>query len=106
VDAAFMSVLAFATAPWVVAALYLLLRDGYYPVTWLANLLASSVLYLCGGLLWNVDWTAGRGLGFAFTAERWPPGDSAATFRRVLGPALLLMGLVSAMILQLLWLAR
>jgi hypothetical protein len=136
VDVAFMSVLAFATAPWVVAALYrgtrarrpgaemfvalcvglfsaswsydfyLLLRDGYYPVTWFANLLASSVLYLCGGLLWNLDWTPERGPGFAFTAERWPPGDSAATFRRVLGPALLLMGLVSGMILLLLWLAR
>jgi hypothetical protein len=34
---------------------YLWMRDGHYPVTWWANLLASSVLYLCAGLFWNLD---------------------------------------------------
>ncbi len=136
VDAAFMSALAFAGAPWVVAVsyreaqarrlsaemfvalcvglfsaswsydLYLLLRDGYYPVTWFANLLASSVLYLAAGLFWNLDWTSERGLHFAFTVEPWPSSASTAAFRRVRGPAFLFMALVTAMILLLLWLSR
>jgi hypothetical protein len=41
--------------------LYLLLRDGSYPVTWLANLFASSLLYLSAGLFWNLHWTARTG---------------------------------------------
>jgi hypothetical protein len=75
-----MSVLAFTTAPWVVGTLYLgvqrrvswahvyiaiclwlfsaswsydlylVIRDGAYPNTWLANLFASSVLYMRWGL--------------------------------------------------------
>jgi len=106
VDAAFMSTLTFSTAPWVVgtffratlrgfdgfrtfiaAALwlfsaswsydvYLLIRDGYYPVTWWANLVASSVLYFAGGLFWNLDWNAARGWTFGFTEEGWPPIES------------------------------
>ena len=102
VDATFMSVLTFLTAPWVVGTLYLalhckrswvhayvamclwlfssswsydlylLLREGYYPLTWLPNLFASSVLYLSAGLLWNLDWREGRGVVFAFTQDGWP----------------------------------
>jgi hypothetical protein len=125
VDASFMSVLTFATAPWVVGTLflaarrtvdgvtvfiaalvwlfsaswsydlYLWIRDGYYPVTWWGNLIASSVLYLAGGLFWNLDWTPDRGWSFAFTEEGWPQAGSGGSFRKVLLPALLFMGLIS-----------
>lgn len=133
VDAGFMSVLTFCTAPWAVGAiyrtvkrslpwrqafvaaclwlfsaswsydLYLLLRDGRYPLTWAANLFASSMLYLCGGLFWSLDWTAGRGFGFAFMERDWPAPGSGADFRRVLWPALLFMLLVGGLILSFLW---
>jgi len=132
-DALFMSVLAFTTAPWVVGTLYglavgrsawtdayaatcvglfsaswsydiyLFARDGEYPVTWLANLLASSVLYLCAGIFWSLDWRPGTGMVFAFTQPDWPRPSAAGVFRRIALPAGLLMGLVSAMILYLLW---
>ncbi|MGH7863984.1 MAG: hypothetical protein ACREQB_03270 [Candidatus Binataceae bacterium] len=102
VDGLFMSILCFATAPWVVATLYfavqkkaridelylavcawlfsaswsydlyLVLRDGRYPDTWLANLFASSVIYICAGLFWNLEYRAGRGVIFSFMREGWP----------------------------------
>jgi hypothetical protein len=101
IDAAFMSVLAFMTAPWVLGILYqgirhqvkkrqffvacclwmvsvswsydgyLLWRDGVYPATWSVNILASSVLYVCAGLLWNLDHRIGRGLTFSFLETVW-----------------------------------
>ncbi len=131
VDALFMSVLAFTTAPWAVGVvyrtlrgrerraetyvavcmwlfaaswsydLYLLLRDGYYPVTWWANLVASSVLYLAAGLFWNLAWTSARGAFFAFTEAAWPDASlpTTAPFSRVMVPALCVMLLVGLMIL-------
>ena len=132
VDSVFMSALVFATAPWVVGRLfravrrrfegsvvfiavvlwlfsaswsydgYLLLRDGYYPVTWWANLVASSVLYLAAGLFWNLDWTE-RGWSFGFTEEEWPRRQSAGSFRQVLLPACLFMALVAAMTILFAW---
>lgn len=136
VDALFMSVLAFATAPWAVGALYrairgalpreqafvalcvwlfsaswsydlyLLARDGYYPVTWLANLFASSLLYLAAGLFWSLQWTAETGMTFAFTDPRWPRGPVGSAFGKVSWAALLFMALVTAMILPFLWWGR
>jgi hypothetical protein len=133
-DAGFMSVLAFYTAPWAIGTLYrrlrgesstrqsfvalcvwlfsaswsydlyLLIRDGYYPLTWWANLGASSVLYLSAGLFWNLDWRPGRGLTFAFTEQSWPSPFGAAPFSRVVWPALLLMTMVSLMITSFLFL--
>jgi len=106
-DATFMSVLCFVTAPWVVGVLYmrtqgrvswvetyvavcawlfsaswlydlyLLLRDGFYPHTWHANLLASSVIYLSAGLFWNLDWQPGRGVVFGFLEPNWPAAPHA-----------------------------
>jgi len=94
VDASFMSILAYATAPWAVGTLYLairgkamaakiyvaicismfsaswsydlylILRDGAYPDTWFPNIFASSVLYVSAGLLWNLEWKEGRGVIF------------------------------------------
>lgn len=102
VDALFMSLFCYATAPWVVAlpyrALrrqvsareawigvvawlfsvswsydgYLLLRDGVYPVTWWPNLLASSVIYTGAGLFWHLEWQPGRGVIFSFMRADWP----------------------------------
>ncbi len=94
VDAAFMSVLAFATA-------YLLFRDGFYPVTWWANLVASSVLYLTAGLFWSLAWSPVAGGMFAFTQEGWPyaPVTTTVAFRRIVWPALWFMLVVGIMIL-------
>jgi hypothetical protein len=102
VDGAFMSILCFATAPWVVGVLYLrargragwtecyvatcawlfsaswsydiylVWRDGIYPATWLPNLFASSLIYLCAGLFWNLEWQPGRGVIFSFMNADWP----------------------------------
>ncbi len=133
VDALFMSVLAFTTAPWTVGALYrviqrklpvqqgfvaccvwmfsaswsydlyLLVRDGFYPGTWLANLLASSLLYLSAGLFWSLQWTVETGITFAFTYPDWPQQPTDSPFGKIFWAALLFMGLVSAMVLPLLW---
>lgn len=101
VNSLFMSVLTFLTSPWVTGILflslknryfdrktlfaiclwmfsaswsydlYLLLRDGEYPITWLPNIFASSVLYFNAGLLWNLDWRSGRGVTFSFLEKDW-----------------------------------
>lgn len=132
VDASFMSLLAFTSAPWTVGTmygvatrtrswrqgyvaacvwlfsaswsydLYLFLRDGYYPVTWLANLAASSVLYICAGLFWSLDWSPARGMTFAFTEPGWPQPPVQGAFGKILVPAVLFMALVAGMILYLL----
>jgi len=102
VDGFFMSVLCYTMAPWVVATLfytvrrkarldevyvavcawlfsaswsydmYLVWRDGDYPVTWFANLFASSVIFISAGLFWNLEYRAGRGVIFSFMRESWP----------------------------------
>lgn len=128
-DAAVMAVLTYLTAPWVLGVffrgiggrerystlfaaaclwlfsaswfydLYLLLKDGYYPITWLPNLFASSILYICAGLMWNLDWREGRGVIFAFMVDDWPNPRSTVPFKKVVWFALPLMILVAAMIL-------
>ncbi|HXF65089.1 MAG TPA: hypothetical protein VNK67_00115 [Burkholderiales bacterium] len=132
-DAAFMSVLTYLTAPWAVGAiylslrgrlpafqayaaacawlfsaswsydLYLLLRDGHYPGTWLPNLFASSVLYVAAGLLWNLDWRAGKGVVFAFTEPGWPAPPEAGAFRRIVWYALPFMIIAAVAILSFVW---
>jgi len=128
-DAAFMAILTFLTAPWSVGALYLalrgrsglrqawvaaclwmfsaswsydlylLLRDGEYPNTWLPNIPASSVLYCSAGLLWNLDWRPGRGATFSFQEPDWPHMAPAADFSRVVWVALPFMAVAGACIL-------
>jgi len=123
-----MSALAFATAPWAVATLYssirgrvswqrpyiavciwmfsaswsydlyILLRDGDYPLTWFSNIFASSVLYASAGLMWNLDWREGRGVVFAFTEPGWPPVADRRGVNRILWFALPFIALVAAMI--------
>jgi hypothetical protein len=114
VDGFFMSVLCYATAPWVVGVLhgalratrrldelyvalcawlfsaswsydlYLVLRDGRYPDTWAANLFASSVIYLAAGLFWNLEFRPGRGVIFSFMREGWPSPGPALAPWRLL----------------------
>jgi hypothetical protein len=123
-----MSVLTFATAPWAVGILYLairrkveilqvyvaiciwmfsaswsydlylVLRDGAYPITWLPNIFASSVLYVSSGLLWNLEWKEERGVVFGFMEPGWPEVTDTRMFRRIMWFALPFMVLAAAMI--------
>ncbi|TNF99525.1 MAG: hypothetical protein EP297_05410 [Gammaproteobacteria bacterium] len=102
VDALFMSVLTYLTAPWVIGVLYqgikgkqplsviyiaiccwlfsaswsydlyILLRDGMYPITWWTNLQLSSILYICAGMMWNLEYWPGTGVKFGFMRDEWP----------------------------------
>lgn len=125
VDAAFMSVMTFVTAPWVVGTiylfirrsvgfqslyvalclwmfsaswsydLYLLVRDGSYPFTWLPNLFASSVLYLAAGLLWNLEWRDAEGVVLSCTRPGWPSRPANPAFGKVFWFALPFMAIAS-----------
>lgn len=128
IDALVMSVLTFLTAPWAVGVLYLalkrqvsplhvyiaacvwmfsvswfydvyiLLRNGYYPPTWLANIVLSSILYFAAGLMWNLQRVPGRGVVFGFMAPGWPEPGNEIGFGRVAWFALPIMLLVTMMI--------
>jgi len=124
-DASYMALLTFLTAPWAlgvffralrgrrdpvelyVAAcawmfstswsydLYYLIRLGFYPPSWAANIGASAILYGCAGLFWNLDWRAGRGVTFSFLEAEWPSAGTGGHFTRVLGYATGFMALVT-----------
>lgn len=128
-DAFFMSVLTYFTAPWAIGVLYnvlkgklkpsqafvafclwmfsaswsydlyLILRDGKYPVTWSSNIFASSVLYISAGLFWSLDWIQGRGVTFAFIENNWPYCTSMRAFSKIVPYMLPFMILVSFLIL-------
>ena len=112
-DGFFMSVLCYTTSPWVVGVLYQarrrraridevyiavcawlfsaswsydlyqLWRHGYYPITWHANLFASSLIYLCAGLFWNLEYVPGRGTIFSFMQEDWPSRPRSSSVWRL-----------------------
>jgi hypothetical protein len=128
VTGGYMSALAFATAPWslgvlyrfvrgwvapaaaFVAAcvwmfsaswsydLYIWLRDGVYPDTWLPNIPASSCLYAAAGLFWSLETRGGR-MVFAFTRRDWFDPSADRRFRAVALPACLLMAFPAASVL-------
>jgi len=128
IDASFMSVLTFLTAPWAVGTLYLALKrrarvthvfiaacvwmlsvswaydvyilliNGYYPPTWLPNIMLSSILYFAAGLMWNLQRREGRGVVFGFMEPDWPDPDRELGFRQVVWFALPIMILVTLMI--------
>ncbi|MBN2493647.1 MAG: hypothetical protein JXR96_03560 [Deltaproteobacteria bacterium] len=128
-DAAFMSLLTFTTAPWAVGTLYrgvlgrlparqifpaavvwmfatswsydlyILLRDGVYPMTCWSNIVLSSMLYAGGGLLWSLDWSEGQGVFFAFTRPDWPRLSDRRAFGRIFWYALPFMLGAAAMML-------
>lgn len=50
---------------------YLLWRDGAYTSRWWSNLVLSPVIYLCAGLLMNLE-SRGSGVGLACTRSNWP----------------------------------
>jgi hypothetical protein len=125
-DALFMSVFTFLSAPWAVGTiflgirrrvppgeiyaalcawmfsaswsydLYLVLRDGYYPETWFANIFASSVLYISAGLMWNLEWREQRGVIFGFMREDWPVAGDAQHFSKIMWFAVPFMVLAAA----------
>lgn len=100
-DGGMMATLTYLTAPWSIGAIfravkkktrarhafvaivcwlvsaswcydaYLWWRDGQYPRSWLGNLAASTVLYACAGLFWNVAYEKDRGVVFAFMRDDW-----------------------------------
>jgi len=58
---------------------YLLLRDGVYTHRWLGNLMLSPTIYICAGLVTNLELRDGK-LAFAFTRSDWPrPAPTTAT---------------------------
>jgi hypothetical protein len=79
--------------------LYILIRDGAYPPSWLANGCASSILYSLAGLLWSLDWIPGRGPTLCFLHEPWPRDTPTRTSFRVLIAALPIVVLVAALML-------
>ena len=110
-DSIVISILTYALAPWSVAVLfrnlrekifgqemfaaccffwipcwaydlYILLRDGFYPPTWLSNLVLSGGITVCAGLFWNLYWSEKTGLTFAFMLQHWPPAEKTP-FRKV-----------------------
>jgi hypothetical protein len=127
IDAAFMAILTYLTAPWCVGILYrelklgapsiysyiavclwmfsaswsydlyLLMRDGYYPITWWSNIFASSILYLCAGLFWSLEHRAGRGVTFNFLESVWFAAEPQS-FKRLVLFALPFMTLVTVLI--------
>jgi hypothetical protein len=124
-DAFFMAVLTYLTAPWSIGALYkvirrelqikqaivaiciwmftaswsydlyILLRDGAYPITWYSNIFASSVLYILAGMFWNLDWIKGKGIIFSFMEKDWPAVSSDSVFTKILCIAVPIMMLVT-----------
>ncbi|MBI4815534.1 MAG: hypothetical protein HY791_04725 [Deltaproteobacteria bacterium] len=68
--------------------LYILFRDGFYPVTWAANIPASSVLYASAGFLFSLDYSPDRGVGFAFTELDWPKRSAPGGFSKLVWYAL------------------
>ena len=129
----YMSVLAYLTAPWSIGAIYkvikrqlplsqgyvafclwmfsaswsydiyLVFRDGSYPITWFSNIFASSVLYIAAGLFWSLDWLEGRGATFAFLEDNWPYANPYSGFMRILLYLIPFMALVSFLILYFFW---
>ena len=79
--------------------LYILIRDGRYPAEWLANMVASSTLYIPAGLLWNLTWTEEKGVSFAFMKEDWPRASGHRGFSKVFWHAMLLIFFAAGLIL-------
>ena len=113
-DGFFMTVLTYVTAPWAVGVffkitrrqaslkqaflafclwmfsaswsydIYLLFRDGRYPLTWLPNLFASSILYWSAGFFWSLDWKSERGVYYSFANEKWFDCNQGPVFFKIL----------------------
>lgn len=133
IDATFMSVGCYALAPWSLGVLfrarerswpelgaalvlslfvvswsydlYLVLRDGVFPPTSAANLAASSLLYVGGGLFFSLGEHEERGLIFVFMDPRWPAWSGDRWTARVAGRAAVIATLLAApIVVFMLWL--
>jgi len=128
VDGSFMSILTYATAPWVIGVLfrarrrlvprrqifvalvvalfsaswsydgYLFLRDGLYPATWWSNIIASLTLYVSAGMMWSLTHVPGRGIVFDFMTDAWFATPPARFRKVVLFAALVAAGAMLAMV--------
>jgi hypothetical protein len=113
-DMSFMGILTYITAPWSLGVIYrfikrkssfdqlfvaicvwmfsaswsydiyIYFRDGQYPLTWWPNAILSSILYFCGGMLWNIEWTKGKGVYLAFEDDIWPIRSSGLVFPKIM----------------------
>lgn len=128
VDATFMSVLTYVTAPWAVGVFvrvkkgllpkrqlfvalvvglfvwswsydgYLFLRDGRYPPTWLWNMVASGTLYVSAGMMWSLTHVVGRGIVFDFMTADWYRTPPARFRKIVLFAVLVAAGVTLSML--------
>lgn len=124
IDATFMSVGCYALAPWTCGVLfrarerswtelgvalvlslfvvswsydlYLVARDGVFPFTSGANLAASTLLYVSGGLFFSLGQHEERGLVFVFMDARWPAWSGDRWTADVAGRAAVVAGLLAA----------
>lgn len=128
-DASFMSLFTYLSAPWSLGTfvrlvrrrtglaqacvalwlwmfsaswsydLYVWLRDGSYPPSWSANIVASSLLYALAGTLWSLEWSPAHGPSLSFLHEPWPRETPPRDSFRVLLAALPVVVLVAALML-------
>jgi hypothetical protein len=61
------------------------------------------VLYACAGLMWNLDWRAGRGVVFAFREPGWPQAAGGGGFARIAAFALPFMLIAGGGVAYFLW---
>jgi hypothetical protein len=66
-------------------------------------MVASSVLYAFAGLLWNLEWNVGRGIGLGFLRDEWPRPAARSDSWRVLLAALPIVLLVAPLMLGFFW---
>jgi hypothetical protein len=125
--AAVMAIGSFVTAPWALAVLWRFarrmapvsdafvaacawmftsswsydgwnyMRLGHYPLTWEANISASSFLYVMAGAFWSFDHRDGRPR-VAFLSASWPGPSADGAFLRLLPWLAPIMGLVAFLI--------
>lgn len=84
--------------------LYILIRDGTYPPTWLHNIPITFGITVLAGLFWNLYYREDVGLTFAFKFDNWPL-LAATRFRDVFWPCVLLSIPVVASILWFVYMA-
>lgn len=112
-DTSFMSISTFLTAPWAIGVfyrfrkgkasfkqtfvafclwmfsvswsydIYIFYRDKEYPHTWWPNIVLSSILYACAGLLWSLDWKKEKGIFMSFKEDTWPTVSQGRVFHKI-----------------------
>ncbi|MEZ4405348.1 MAG: hypothetical protein R3A52_02475 [Polyangiales bacterium] len=92
-----------AACAWMLSAswgydLYNFATTGVYPLSWAANMAASSVIYLCAGLFWSLVDRPGTGVTFGFLHDEWPAPPVGGRDARIAGVAALFGLLVLALV--------